>query len=78
MISITEVVLVKRYFQCIKMYESSTGGVEFVAGAKVIPLFLSWIVDNKTAFENNIKYHYCTEERIVHYGFDVVNYMSLY
>ena len=47
--SISSVVLVNRYCRCLKVYENSTAGFEFVASAIVIPLIFSWIVDYKSA-----------------------------
>jgi membrane protein len=44
-ISITMIVIINRYTPLLQVYKQSTGGMEFLASAIIIPLIFSWIIE---------------------------------
>lgn len=51
-VSITLVVIINRYFPFLHNYDATTGVLEFLASAIVIPTIMAWIIEYKEATKN--------------------------
>ena len=47
-VSIVMIVLINRYSPLLRMYKQTSGGLEFLASALIIPLIFSWIIEYNT------------------------------
>lgn len=51
-ISVATIVMINRYTPLLRVYDATTGVLEFLASAIIIPLILSWIMEYKTSVRN--------------------------